>query len=101
MAENPDPTFYERVDAHINLSNTQLSAADGPRVAASTVFAGARFNSWMCANMNTSAEQMKSRRDEAERIFVDEYRRMFLENYDDYVQNWGRYHADAPSVVTR
>lgn len=101
MAEQQDPTFFERADAHIGLSNEQLKIAEGARVAASTAFAAARFNAWMCANMNPSAERMAERREEAERIFTDEYRRMFLENYDDYINNWNRYNTGAPGVVTR
>jgi len=101
MAEQTDPTFFERADAHIALSNEQLRSKEGARVAASTVFAAARFNAWMCANMNGTAERMKARRDEAEKVFLDEYRRMFLDNYDDYVTNWDRYNANGSSVVTR
>lgn len=101
MTEQTDPTFFERADAHIALSNEQLRTKEGARVATSTVFAAARFNAWMCANMNPSAKRMSERRDEAEKVFLDEYRRMFLENYDDYVNNWDRYSAGGPSVVTR
>ena len=101
MTEKTDTTFFERADAHIALSNEQLRTTEGARVAASTVFGAARFNAWMCANMNGSAERMKQRRDEAERVFLDEYRRMFLENYDDYVANWDRYNSAGGSTVTR
>ena len=95
MAEQQDPTFFERADAHIALSNEQLRTKEGPRVAASTAFAAARFNAWMCANINGTPERMAARRDEAEKGFVEEYRRMFLDSYDDYTNNWNRYKSEA------
>lgn len=96
MAEpTPDTAFFKRVDEHIALSNEQLKTMDGGRVAMSNTFAAARFSAWMCANHDGSGERMKQRKEEALRIFTEEFRRMFEESYDDYANNYSRYKAKA------
>ena len=96
MAEQkPDTDFFKRVDAHIALSNEQLKTIDGGRVAMSGTFAAARFSAWMCANLDASGERMKERKEEAMRVFTEEFRRMFEESYDDYANNYSRYKAKA------
>ncbi|HTM80809.1 DUF3144 domain-containing protein [Asticcacaulis sp.] len=96
MAEQkPDTDFFKRVDEHIALSNEQLKTMEGARVAMSGTFAAARFSAWMCANYDGSGERMKQRKDEAMRIFTEEFRRMFEESYDDYTNNYSRYKAKA------
>ena len=45
-----DDEFYERADAHIHLSNGQISEKVGTgKVSASNMYATARFNAWVSA----------------------------------------------------
>ncbi|WP_303829540.1 DUF3144 domain-containing protein [Asticcacaulis taihuensis] len=92
--QTTDPDFLKRVDDHIALSNEHIEGANGARVAMSGTFAAARFTAWMCANSDGSGERMKARREEAVRIFTDEFRRMFEESFDDFANNFERYRPD-------
>lgn len=44
---NIDPTFYDRADAHIHLSNSQMSEINPGKVSASMMYATARFNAYV------------------------------------------------------
>lgn len=91
MAQNVDDRFYERADAHINLSNSQLIDIGGGKVSASMLYATARFNAWVSACGFQSGEQMAEARDETIDYFVEQYRLMLEENMDDYIANFNRY----------
>ncbi len=91
MAEPADPTFYERSDAHIRLANQQQESVAGPRVAASMSFATARFNTWLCANMYGSADEMRRRRDEAIGQLTDHYNQMLKDNFDQFIKDYDTY----------
>lgn len=84
MAE-VDDQFYDRADAHIHLSNSQLPASTRGKVSASMMYATARFNAWVSACGFASGEQMKAGREETLRYFCEQYRRMLEENLDDYI----------------
>ncbi len=87
-----DDEFYERADAHIRLSNDQLSAEEGRgKVSASMMYATARFNAWVSACGFSSAEQMAGAREETVAYFVEQYRLMLEENLDDYIANFASY----------
>ena len=101
MAEQTDSTFFERADAHIALSNEQLKLASQDRISASTNFGAARFSAWVCANLSGTVENMQTNRERAIESLTDEFRRMFIENYDDYINNWNRYNVSSPTVITR
>ncbi len=86
-----DPTFYERADAHIQLSNAQLAASSGPAVAASMAWATTRFNAWLCANMYKTKDEMARHRDEAIAALSEHYTQQLRENFDDYIENFDTY----------
>lgn len=44
-----DPHFYDRADAHINLSNEQIQEQTPGKVSSSMMYATARFNAWWVA----------------------------------------------------
>jgi hypothetical protein len=95
----PEPTFYERADDHIRLSNDQLRMAPGPDVASSMTFGSARFNTWLLANQYGSKEELTRRRDEAIRLLADHYAEQLATNFDDYIENFDKYVR--PGVITR
>lgn len=89
---NIDDKFYERADAHISLSNGQISdAATNGKVSASMMFATARFNAWISACGWGSAAEMAAAKSETIDYFVAEYRKMLEENMDDYINNFQQY----------
>lgn len=92
FVQNTDDKFYERADAHIQLSNAQISGyvAKG-KVSASMMYATARFNSWVSACGWNSAEEMAAAKEETIEYFLTEYRKMLDENMDDYINNFQSY----------
>ncbi|MET0210269.1 MAG: DUF3144 domain-containing protein [Variovorax sp.] len=92
MPNKTDDGFYERADAHINLSNDQLAAADDRgKVSASMLYGTTRFNVWVTACGVDSAEQLAASRQKTLDYFCDQYRLMLEENLDDYIANFSRY----------
>jgi hypothetical protein len=90
--QNPDDEFYERADAHIHLSNNQISGEiTRGKVSASMMYATARFNSWVSACGWHNAQEMAEAKEETIGYFVTEYRKMLEENLDDYIKNFESY----------
>ena len=90
--QNLDEKFYERADAHIHLSNDQISVdVTKGKVSASMMYATARFNSWVSACGWHSAEEIAAAKEETIEYFVAEYRKMLDENMDDYINNFQSY----------
>ena len=90
--QNVDDQFYGRADAHIDLSNQQISPEIGHgKVSSSMMYAAARFNSWVSATGWRSSAEMAASKQETIDYFVDEYRKMLDENLQDYIDNFERY----------
>ncbi|MEM7501322.1 MAG: DUF3144 domain-containing protein [Pseudomonadota bacterium] len=87
MVQDPDDKFYDRADAHIHLSNDQMTGVSRGEVSASMMYATARFNAWVSACGFAGGEQMKVARDETIEYFVTEFRKMLEDNLDDYISN--------------
>lgn len=97
MSNNtPDQEFWDRVNAVINLSNTQCDAADPNAVTASTMYAAARFNAFIVANTTGTSENMKTEKERALDYFTDQFRKMMDENLDDFILNFDKYLGPAP-----
>lgn len=87
-----DDEFYERADAHIRLSNDQISNDIGMgKVSASNMYATARFNSWVSACGWNSGKEMAQAKAETLEYFVNEFSKMLEENLDDYIENFESY----------
>ena len=87
-----DDEFYARADAHIHLSNNQISEKIGVgKVSASNMYATARFNAWVSACGWNSGQEMAKAKQETLEYFVTEYRKMLNENLDDYISNFESY----------
>jgi Protein of unknown function (DUF3144) len=92
MATIFDDAFYERADAHINLSNDQVnSGAAREMVNASMLFASARFCAWLSAGGFGSSEAMAAGKQEIEDYFVDGFRQMLAGNLEAYIRNFDAY----------
>lgn len=86
-----DDDFYARADQHINLSNDQLQNESAGKVSASMMYAVARFNTWLSARGWNNAEEMRSAKMETLDYFIEEFRKMLSENFDDYTENFDAY----------
>lgn len=93
MAHDIDEKFYERADAHINLSNEQLKAAGLIKVSDSMMYALVRFNAWVSASGFDSAAEMKHGREDIIEYFSAQYRTMLEENLDNYIANFDKFMA--------
>lgn len=90
--QETDDEFYDRADAHIHLSNDQITEVIGRgKVSASMMYATARFNSWISAIGWNSGKELSAAKDETIEYFVTEYRKMLEENMDDYIDNFESY----------
>ena len=86
-----DPTFYDRADSFINLANEHCEKLGRGKVSASLMYGCSRFQAWNAASWSDSSEEMKSKRDETIRYFVEQYQAMLEENLDDYIANHAKY----------
>jgi hypothetical protein len=87
-----DKEFYDRADAHIHLSNGQITEKVGRgKVSASMMYSVARFNAWVSACGWNSGQELAAAKEEALEYFVTEYRKMLEENLDDYIENFESY----------
>ena len=87
-----DDEFYERADAHIQLSNEQISEKiSRGKVSASFMFSVARFNSYVTATGWNSRDELIAAKEDAMEYFVSEYRKMLEENLDDHIENFDEY----------
>jgi len=94
MSNEVDEKFYERADAHIHLSNDQLTDISRGKVSASMLYATARFNAWVSACRFETSEQMASAREETVNYFSEQYRLMLEENLDNYIKNFDKFMHD-------
>ena len=91
MPKDIDDKFYERADAHIHLSNEQITDVGRGKTSDSMMYAAARFNAWVSACRFSTMDEMAATREEEIEYFVDQYRGMLEENFDDYVENFTKY----------
>ena len=92
MSNNtPDPEFWNRVNALINLANDQCDSADPNAVGASTMYAAARFNAFILARITGSSQNMKLEKERALEYYTDQFRKMMMDNLDDFAENFEKY----------
>ena len=91
MAKDVDKHFYDRADAHINLSNEQADEIGIGKVSASMMYATARFNAWVAASSCDSGKEMTAARAEMIDYYVGQFRLMLEDNLDDYIKHFDKY----------
>ena len=90
--QDVDDEFYKRADAHINLSNSQISDdVSRGKVSASFMYSVARFNAWVSACGWNNSNEMAESKEETIEYFINEYRKMLDENFKDYISNFDDY----------
>ncbi|RYF37185.1 MAG: DUF3144 domain-containing protein [Cytophagaceae bacterium] len=94
MSNNtPDPAFWQRVDAIVNVANNQINPAHPNDVGASAMYAVARFNAFILAKTTGSPENMKAEKERALDYFTGQFRLMLDANLDDFTVNFEKYMA--------
>ena len=93
------PSFYQRANAHIDLSNDQLKHGRDGEISASMMYGTARFNTSLTARGYDSGAQMAANRSKDIEYFVDEYRLMLAEHMDEYIANFERYMQMARQAI--
>jgi hypothetical protein len=91
--EGIPPEFWERADQVIALANEQVKDSTIGKVSSSLLYAAARFSSFNVASSADDVEEMKKDKEEAIRYFTEQYRKMLVENLDDYIENFEKYHV--------
>lgn len=86
-----DPKFFDRADAHIHLSNSQLADINPGKVSASMMYATARFNAYVSWSGFNTTEEMSEQRESTLEYFTEQYRLMLDENLNDYIMNFEVY----------
>lgn len=91
MSNNtPGPEFFNRANTLINQANDQCDSAHPSEVAASTMYASARFNAFIVARATGSAENMKNEKERALEYFTDQFRKMLESNLDEFAANFDK-----------
>jgi len=96
--QEADSEFYDRADAHLRVAGDQLSAVPGGQVSASMMYACARVNAWVSASRRGSAQELRGAYGETIEYFVAQYRKMLVQNLDDYVENFDDYVRPVPDA---
>ena len=86
-----DPQFFTVVNEFLELTNRQSQTQGLKRISMASLYATARFNSWVSACGFHNAADMKAAREETIEYFIDQYRLMLQENLDDYINNFEKY----------
>lgn len=92
MSDNEiPPEFWERADEVIALANEQVQGSTIGKVSVSLLYAAARFNSFDVASSAIDVDEMKKDKEEAIDYFMEQYKKMLIENLDDYIENYDKY----------
>ncbi|MES2772941.1 MAG: DUF3144 domain-containing protein [Bacteroidota bacterium] len=86
-----DDNFFARADEHINLSNKQIADKGIGEVSASMMYGVARFNAWVSACGWYNGQEMAEAKEKTLEYFVEQYKKMLLENLEDYIDNFDSY----------
>ena len=92
--EELDRRFRALVDELIDSANAHCAAEHKENVGLAMLYAAARFNAFVVASHAENLEKYQADYESARDYFVDEYRRMLVENLQDYesvLRNAGPY----------
>lgn len=82
--QRQDDVFWERANAMIGLANEQAAVERIPLVAKSFLYAAARFNAFDYWSLFDDADSFNQSKDEAILQYVDQFKEMLIENFDDH-----------------
>lgn len=94
-ADGVPTEFWERADQVIAVANEQVKDSTIGEVSSSLLYAAARFGAFNIASSADSADELETNKDEAMKYFTDQYKKMLLENLDDYIENFEKYNSNS------
>ena len=86
-----DKQFWNRADQFINLANEQSQEASLGEVSSSFLYAAARYNAFVAAATAKNIDELKKNKEEAIRYFANQYYEMFVENIEDWIENYEKH----------
>ena len=86
-----DKKFWARADQFINLANEQSQEVGPGEVSSSLLFAAARFNAFVAAATARDIDELKKNKEDAIRYFSNQYYEMFVENIEDWIENYDKH----------
>jgi len=89
--ENRDDEFWQITDDFIKLANDQCDKHKNGKVSTSILFSAARFNSFMYASTAKNLSDFQKDKDMAVEYLTEQYKKVLLENLNDYEKNYKDY----------
>ncbi len=86
-----DAQFIKMADAFIALANQYGQTEEKGKVSAAFLYAAARFNTFVVASSAPDAAEFAGYQEKAMAYFAAEYRKMLVEHFGDYQQNFDAY----------
>ena len=86
-----DEHFWHRADKFINLANEQSQEVTPGEVSSSLLYAAARYNAFVAAATARNIDELKKNKEEAIRYFSNQYYEMFVENIEDWIENYEKH----------
>ncbi|HEY9104035.1 DUF3144 domain-containing protein [Chitinimonas sp.] len=94
MMSDSDKEFFDRADAFLQLANENCTENNLGEVTASLMYASARFNTWVQALGVDSGAELAKGKDKAIAYFLEQYKAMLEENFEDYADGFDEYMKD-------
>ncbi|MEI9906354.1 MAG: DUF3144 domain-containing protein [Asticcacaulis sp.] len=82
--DDEEQAFLRRAADYIDVCNAQAAEVPGEKVAMSALYGVSRYCAHLCRARQQSPAAMADQRDEAIRMFSEEFTRMFSNWYDHY-----------------
>lgn len=82
--DQKDLEFRQLADSFINVANDHSEKLDAPIVGSSMMYASARFSAFVVASNSKDRDQYETEIDNAVKFFSDEFKRMLIDNMNDY-----------------
>ena len=89
--EKKDMQFWESADAHISLANEQSDRLGLDKANAVMMYSAARYNAFIASTKTESDEELEALKASCIEYYVEEYKKMFTENLEDWIRNFEKY----------
>lgn len=83
--------FRALADSFINLANEHYQQDGDGKIGYAMLYAAARFNAFIVATTAGDVKDLTNEKDQATDFFSEQYRKMFKENIEDYLENFDTY----------
>ena len=100
MCDKPESTdeneanereFWRLADTFINQANELYAKEGDGKVGYALLYAAARFNAFIVSSTAGDKKELGDEMEPATAYFTDQYRKMFVENLEDYHANFDQY----------